>query len=203
MAQRPNTSHDYSGKEHDSGSSSSNRAPLHVGWERYTKGVGSKLLQKMGYIPGQGLGRDNEGIFEPIKLQANKGREMLGMETEEREHRRRERITKSSKHKGLRYDSDDDENNQDSSEDETRGLPKFVQDDKKQDEDQKSEIDEDSPQYIAKQLIASNEALIMRLKDEYKAERGKRGLLEQAMESKYETSESIRVVGGYLLMLCV
>lgn len=48
-------------------------------WEKHTKGIGSKLLEKMGYIPGQGLGKNNDGIVEPIKIQANKGRSTLGM----------------------------------------------------------------------------------------------------------------------------
>ncbi|XP_018574144.1 zinc finger CCCH-type with G patch domain-containing protein [Anoplophora glabripennis] len=35
-------------------------------WERYTKGMGSKLMQKMGYIVGTGLGKKSEGRIEPV-----------------------------------------------------------------------------------------------------------------------------------------
>ncbi|KAJ8945820.1 hypothetical protein NQ314_009042 [Rhamnusium bicolor] len=35
-------------------------------WEKYTKGIGSKLMQKMGYIVGTGLGRNAEGRIDPI-----------------------------------------------------------------------------------------------------------------------------------------
>lgn len=35
-------------------------------WEKYTKGVGSKLMQKMGYVIGTGLGRRSEGRIEPV-----------------------------------------------------------------------------------------------------------------------------------------
>lgn len=161
-----------------SGSSATNSAGL-GGWERHTKGIGSRLLEKMGYKPGQGLGKNNEGIVNPVKLQANKSRSMLGFETDEREHRRREKATRLSKRKGLPYDSDEEDNDDSSNEDIQSDAPKFVQDD--QEQDKETDIDEDSPQYIARQLIASNAALIQRLKEEQQAEEAKRSMLEQTL----------------------
>lgn len=35
-------------------------------WERYTKGIGSQLMLKMGYVMGTGLGRHREGRVEPV-----------------------------------------------------------------------------------------------------------------------------------------
>ncbi|KAJ8917177.1 hypothetical protein NQ315_012669 [Exocentrus adspersus] len=35
-------------------------------WERYTRGIGSKLMQKMGYIVGTGLGKNAEGRINPV-----------------------------------------------------------------------------------------------------------------------------------------
>lgn len=36
------------------------------GWESHTKGIGSKLMQKMGYVIGTGLGKLSDGRIEPI-----------------------------------------------------------------------------------------------------------------------------------------
>lgn len=36
-------------------------------WEKYTKGIGSKLMAKMGYVFGSGLGKECEGRTEPVE----------------------------------------------------------------------------------------------------------------------------------------
>ena len=46
-------------------------------WERYTKGFGSRMLEKMGYQEGQGLGPQGTGITEPIKIQHKQDRVCL------------------------------------------------------------------------------------------------------------------------------
>lgn len=38
-------------------------------WEKYTKGFGSKIMAKLGYIHGTGLGNNGEGIVAPIQIQ--------------------------------------------------------------------------------------------------------------------------------------
>ncbi|KAK2165501.1 hypothetical protein LSH36_49g04016 [Paralvinella palmiformis] len=38
-------------------------------WENYTKGIGSRLMSKMGYVAGQGLGRECQGRVEPVPIQ--------------------------------------------------------------------------------------------------------------------------------------
>ncbi|KAG8513270.1 Zinc finger CCCH-type with G patch domain-containing protein [Galemys pyrenaicus] len=37
-----------------------------AGWEVHTRGIGSRLLAKMGYEPGKGLGRHADGRVEPV-----------------------------------------------------------------------------------------------------------------------------------------
>ncbi|XP_016964297.1 zinc finger CCCH-type with G patch domain-containing protein [Drosophila biarmipes] len=38
-------------------------------WEEFTRGIGSKIMEKMGYIHGTGLGSDGRGIVTPVSAQ--------------------------------------------------------------------------------------------------------------------------------------
>ncbi|XP_071492519.1 tuftelin-interacting protein 11-like [Diadema antillarum] len=47
-------------------------------WQKHTKGFGEKLLLQMGYIPGKGLGKANQGIVRPVEATKHKGKGAIG-----------------------------------------------------------------------------------------------------------------------------
>ncbi|CAC5379629.1 TFIP11 [Mytilus coruscus] len=57
------------------------------GWEKYTRGIGQKLLHKMGYEQGKGLGKTHQGITTPVEAKLRKGRAAVGAYGTERTER--------------------------------------------------------------------------------------------------------------------
>ncbi|MEN2496108.1 MAG: Tuftelin-interacting protein 11 [Marteilia pararefringens] len=48
-------------------------------WEEHTKGIGMKLLQKMGYKSGEGLGAHGQGIKKPVEMKKASGSQGKGV----------------------------------------------------------------------------------------------------------------------------
>lgn len=47
-------------------------------WQQHTRGIGEKLMKMMGYEPGKGLGKDLQGISQPVEAHLRKGRGAIG-----------------------------------------------------------------------------------------------------------------------------
>jgi tuftelin-interacting protein 11 len=59
-------------------------------FEKHTKGIGSKLLMKMGYEPGKGLGKLGNGVSEPIEVKTFQGGLGYGQETKKKKTAKKE-----------------------------------------------------------------------------------------------------------------
>ncbi|CAK1599726.1 unnamed protein product [Parnassius mnemosyne] len=44
-----------------------NNGPIMGEWERHTRGIGSKIMLSMGYVPGTGLGAAGDGRLQPVE----------------------------------------------------------------------------------------------------------------------------------------
>ncbi|KAK2706969.1 hypothetical protein QYM36_014859, partial [Artemia franciscana] len=73
-------------------------------WEKHTKGIGSKIMAKLGYVMGSGLGKHGEGRTEPVEaivLPRGKSLDHCMEIKEKAKGKRLLRVKKGSKRKSL------------------------------------------------------------------------------------------------------
>ncbi|XP_034100066.2 septin-interacting protein 1 [Drosophila albomicans] len=75
QAARNSSKNSIAGMRHNSHLPSSRNVGA---WEQHTRGIGAKLLLQMGYEPGKGLGKDLQGISQPVQAHVRKGRGAIG-----------------------------------------------------------------------------------------------------------------------------
>lgn len=133
-------------------------------WEKHTKGIGSKLLEKMGYKPGQGLGKDNKGITEPIQVEVCKGRGTLGFRRKNKDQTENDDRYMGSE---LNYIHDFEEDT-----DESMSIAS---------ETNEVEQQQDEVRHILQQLITSNQKYIFETQCLIEQEMQKRKCYEQEL----------------------
>lgn len=164
------------------------------GWEKHTKGIGSKLLEKMGYKAGQGLGKNAEGIVDPVKLQANKGRYTLGHDDERRSSAKSS--LKKNNSKKLNYD-DSSESSDASSSNDDDDQPQFVGQ-----IDAVEDVDEDSPENIYRRLKAWRRSEVHKLRDDLRLIEAKHQLIQGSVRQlANELEEKNRLITSHFGVL--
>ncbi|KAJ3300382.1 hypothetical protein HK104_001345 [Borealophlyctis nickersoniae] len=71
-------------------------------WEAHTKGIGSRLLAKMGYQPGAGLGKAGEGIVRPVEAELVPTGKGLGHDGSKAHHQPKKRKRTGSDERNIR-----------------------------------------------------------------------------------------------------
>ncbi|XP_064629175.1 tuftelin-interacting protein 11-like [Lineus longissimus] len=72
-------------------------------WEKHTKGIGAKLLGKMGHVHGRGLGKNLQGIVNPVEAQTRKGKAAVGFYGSERTKSQRTQIVDQDEQEEVEF----------------------------------------------------------------------------------------------------
>lgn len=72
-------------------------------WEKFTRGIGSKIMQKLGYVAGEGLGKNSEGRKEPVSAKIYVAKKSLDFNMELNEKKYQQTVEEKIKKDSLRH----------------------------------------------------------------------------------------------------
>ncbi|KAJ3414840.1 Tuftelin-interacting protein 11 [Chytridiales sp. JEL 0842] len=91
-------------------------------FEKLNKGIGLKYLEKMGYVPGHGLGKDGRGIVEPIDVKLRPQKMGLGHRGFDERTEAIKRQQAEKKARGEMSESSEDEESKDKKKEKKEGA---------------------------------------------------------------------------------
>lgn len=72
-------------------------------WEKFTKGFGTKIMEKLGYVKGSGLGKNNDGRCDPVPARLYIQGKSLDYNMEQNEKQAQKTVEEKIKKESLRH----------------------------------------------------------------------------------------------------
>lgn len=79
-------------------------------WEKFTTGFGSKMMEKLGYKKGEGLGKRGQGIFEPVSARIYIQGKSLDFNMENNEKSRQKTVEEKIRKESLKQQKISEQN---------------------------------------------------------------------------------------------
>ena len=72
-------------------------------WQNFTKGIGTKIMEKLGFVKGKGLGKNNDGRTEPVSARIYIQGKSLDYNMEQNEKQAQKTVEEKIKKESLLY----------------------------------------------------------------------------------------------------